>query len=141
MKVMCFILSSYNWKKISQSLFIFTFYVICCIRYQLLFFNWIKACIVFLLAVLLFFNLFWCKERGGKLVCIIFIVNVVSMHFLATWQFWLFQRPLTCISWVGGGGVMNWAAVWGLAQVVDKAQRWGWFTKVRTPCNNGSGLN
>ena len=53
------------------------------------------------------------KEKGGKVVYKIFIVNVVSKHLSVTWQFWPFQRPWTGISWGGlmrpevGGGVQK----------------------------------
>ena len=64
------------------------------------------------------------KEKGGKVVYKIFVVNVVSMHLSATWEFWPFQRPRTKISW---GELMDWATMGGggLAQVREKAQRWG----------------
>ena len=54
------------------------------------------------------------KEKGGKVVCKMVIVDVVSMHLSATWQFQPFQRPWTGIFWgayglsysegKGGGG-------------------------------------
>ena len=47
------------------------------------------------------------KEKGGMVVYKIFIVNVGSMHFSATWQFWPFQRP-----WMRSpGGLMDSATV------------------------------
>ena len=43
------------------------------------------------------------KEKGGNVVYKLFIVNVVSMHLSATWQFWPFQRLWTGIFWGRGG--------------------------------------
>ena len=72
------------------------------------------------------------KEKGSKIVYKIFIVNVVSVHLSATWQFWPFERPWTGISW----GAYYWATLedgggypkWG------KKSRGGGLKSVRTPC-------
>ena len=39
------------------------------------------------------------KEKGGKVVCKMVIVDVVSIHLSATWQFQPLQRPWTGIFW------------------------------------------
>ena len=72
------------------------------------------------------------KEKSGKVVYKIFIINIVSMHLSATWQFWPFQRAWTRISWGGRRGgfwiELQWGGgewrVGGLAHMGEKAQRW-----------------
>ena len=56
-----------------------------------------------------------------------FIVNVVSVHFSATWQFWPFQRPCTRIFW-GEQGLMDWATVegGGCSSSEGKSSEMGW---------------
>ena len=75
----------------------------------------------YLLTMLLFVKLFWCKERVVSLFTKYFFAKVVSLYLSAIWQFWPFQRLQTSIfkgayglSYSGGG----------LAQVGDKVQRW-----------------
>ena len=81
------------------------------------------------LTMLLFIKLFLYKER----VVSLFTANIVSMHFLSTWQFWPFQRSWTHISSGVGEMAYGLSCSGGLAQVENKAQRWG-FKSARTPC-------
>ena len=67
------------------------------------------------------YKAFLIKEKDGKVVYEIFIVNVVSMHLSATWQFPPFQRPWTRISL----GLMDWATVRGLAQMGENPRSGG----------------
>ena len=79
------------------------------------------------------YKAFLVKEKNGKVVYEIFIVNVVSMHLSATWQFPPFQRPWTRISL----GLMDWATVRGLAQMGENPRSGGGTGVVKsvwTPC-------
>ena len=82
------------------------------------------------------------KEKGGKLVYKMSIVNVVSVHLSATWQFWLFQRIWAGIS-LGAYGLsysVGGLGEGGLAQVGEKPRGGGggvqeWRHHGKSECN------
>ena len=69
------------------------------------------------------------QGKDGKLVYKIFIVNVVLMHLLSNLTVLAFSKVT---DWHFLGRLMDWATG-GIAQVADKAQRWG-FKSMRAPC-------
>ena len=65
----------------------------------------------------------------------IFIVNVVSMYFISNLTILIFSKVMEQYL-MGGTCELRYSGGW-LAQVGDKAQRWG-FRSVRTSCFSGS---